>query len=189
VGDSAAAHSAGGDSAGEDSSADDSAAGDSAAGDSAAGDSSAEDSAAGNDSAAGDSAAGDSGAAVQDGAMSALDGSTEPQPDASLDHCAPPPDLACDPVSGEGCLLFMQCLADPSSSAPAAYCVLSGIQLLETCEQGVLSTDCPPRHTCVMGQCRQYCYCDADCDHGAACGEPSSEGSARFRLCEQTSAP
>jgi hypothetical protein len=157
------------------------------AGDSAAGDSAAGDSAAG-DSAAGDSATGDSEAAVEDAAMLAQDGATQ-APDASVASCDPPPGLACDPVSGEGCLLFMQCLADPGSSAPAAYCVFGGLQLDATCTQDELSTNCPPQHTCVMSQCRKYCYCDADCDNGAACADPSGAGSTRFRVCAQTSSP
>ena len=128
-------------------------------------------------------------AAALDGAIPAPDGATQARPDASVASCAPPLDLACDPVSGEGCLLLMQCLADPSSSAPAALCVFGGIQLGMTCTQDALSTNCPPQHTCVMGQCRKYCYCDADCDNGAACAEPSGAGSTRFRVCEQTSSP
>jgi hypothetical protein len=160
---------------------------DSAAGDAGAGDSAADDSA--TDSAAGDSGSSDSGAAVQDAAMSAQDGATQARPDASVASCDPPADLACDPVSGEGCLLFMQCLADPGSSAPAAYCVFGGLQLEMTCTEDALSTDCPPLHTCVMGHCRKYCYCDADCDSGAACVDPSGAGSTRFRVCGQTSSP
>jgi hypothetical protein len=146
------------------------------------------------DAASADAATADSGTADSGTADSGTaDSATMPRnaasarPDASAASCDPPPDLACDPVSGEGCLPLMQCLVVPGSSDPAAYCVLSGIQLDVTCTQGGLSTDCPPQHTCVMGQCRKYCYCDADCDSGAACKDPSGEGSIRFKLCEQTS--
>lgn len=158
---------------------------DAAAGDAAAGDDAAGDDAAG-EAAAGDATVGDGATAARDGAVPARDGATKARPDALIANCDPPPDLACDPVSGEGCLLLMQCLADPSSSTPAAYCVFGGVQLDVTCTQDSLSTDCPAQHTCVMGQCRKYCYCDADCDNGAACVDPSGAGSTRFRVCEQT---
>ena len=125
--------------------------------------------------------------ATADGATAARDAATSERRDAATASCAPPPDLACDPVSGEGCLPLMQCLVDPSSTDPAAYCVFSGIQLDVVCTQDGILTDCPAQHTCVMGECRKYCYCDAHCEDGAACRQPSGEGSPRFRLCEQTS--
>jgi hypothetical protein len=100
--------------------------------------------------------------------------------------CTPPSGLECDPVSGEGCLPLMQCLVDPASSTPAAYCVFSGLLLDVSCVQDELSTNCPPQYTCVQGECRKYCYCDADCDDGAACADPSAEGgSDAFKLCER----
>jgi hypothetical protein len=138
------------------------------------------DDAAIDDAAIDDAATGD--AAIGDAAPG--DGATSNRLDA---NCDPPSDLECDPVSGEGCLPFTQCLA--GSSSAAASCVFGGIQLGATCTQDELGTDCPPQHTCVMGVCREYCYCDADCENGAACEAPSGEGSTRFRLCKQTSAP
>jgi hypothetical protein len=108
--------------------------------------------------------------------------------DSSVARCTAPAGLECDPVSGEGCLPLMQCVVDTESKVPAAYCVFSGIQLDVTCTQDGLSTDCPPQHTCVMGECRKYCYCDSDCENGAACADPSGEGgSTAFKLCARTS--
>ena len=135
-----------------------------------------------------DAAVLDAATAIRDGSAAARDAATEGRPDSSA-SCDPPPDLACDPVSGEGCLLLMQCLVAPGSSEPAATCVFGGVQLDVTCTQDAVSTDCPSQHTCVMGACRKYCYCDADCESGASCTEPSGEGSPRFRLCEQTATP
>jgi hypothetical protein len=78
----------------------------------------------------------------------------------------------------------MQCVVDPSASQPAAYCSFSGAPLAMGCTQDALSTTCPPQHTCVAGECREYCYCDADCANGMACADPSGQGgSDAFKLC------
>ncbi len=129
-------------------------------------------------------------AQATDAARSAVDAKSAAADPAQAAHdgsgCDAPDDLDCDPVSGDGCLPFLeQCIVDPASSEPAATCVLGGIQLDDTCTQDEFSTDCPPQYTCVMGQCRKYCYCDADCDLGTACKDPSGEGgSTVFKLCQ-----
>ncbi len=109
------------------------------------------------------------------------------RPDAMVASCEAPPNLACDPVRGTGCLPFTQCIANPSSSAPAANCIFGGLQLDTKCTQDALSTNCPNQQTCVAGTCRKYCYCDADCDEGAVCS--GSSGSKPFKVCVQTSSP
>jgi len=93
-----------------------------------------------------------------------------------------PAGLVCDPVTNVGCLPLTQCLVDPNA-ADAAYCVFTSISLGTTCTQNFLSTSCPPEHSCVAGQCREYCYCDADCSSGACTEANDPGGSSAFRLC------
>lgn len=113
----------------------------------------------------------------------ATDAGAPPRPEPPT-SCAAPAGLLCDPVSGARCLPLTQCVVDPNASAAAAYCVLSGAPLGAACAQDPLSTTCPPQHTCSAGQCREYCYCDLDCDAGTACTDPSGQGgSEAFRLC------
>jgi hypothetical protein len=122
--------------------------------------------------------------AAIDAQSAPVDAAVPAAPDATSATCEAPVGLECDPVSGEGCLPLMQCVVDPSSNQPAAYCIFSSILLDVTCAQDELSTDCPPQTTCIMGVCREYCYCDADCDDGSACTEASGEGgSGVFKLC------
>jgi len=99
-------------------------------------------------------------------------------------RCAAPADLVCDPVSNDGCLPLTQCVVDPNAAVATGYCVVASFSLDTACTQDLLSTSCPPQHTCIAGQCREYCYCDADCDDGAACTDPSGQGgSDAFKLC------
>lgn len=98
--------------------------------------------------------------------------------------CTAPAGLLCDPVSNAGCLPLTQCVIDPNASTAAAHCVIASFSLDPACTQDLLSTSCPPEHTCIAGQCREYCYCDADCDDGATCDDPSGQGgSDAFKLC------
>jgi hypothetical protein len=107
-----------------------------------------------------------------------------PPPAPSPQTCDAPTDLLCDPVSNEGCLPLTQCVVDPNAAAAAGYCVVASISLDGACTQDLLSTSCPPEHTCIAGQCREYCYCDADCDDGSACSDPSGQGGSDvFKLC------
>ena len=113
-----------------------------------------------------------------------VDAATPAAPGAPSTSCQAPANLECDPVSGEGCFPLMQCVVDPTSTKPAAYCLFSGLLLDVTCLQDDISTNCPPQFTCVMGECRKYCYCDADCDDGAPCSDASGEGgSDAFKIC------
>ena len=113
----------------------------------------------------------------------AVDGGFPPPPPAPQ-TCDAPADLLCDPVSNAGCLPLTQCVVDPNASMAATYCVVASLSLDAACTQDLLSTSCPPQHTCVAGQCREYCYCDADCDDGAPCTDPSGQGgSDAFELC------
>jgi hypothetical protein len=107
---------------------------------------------------------------------------TSPVPplDASGAACHAPPALACDPVRNEGCLPFTQCIADPAQETPAAVCVLSGLRFDDGCAEDAFSTNCPAGATCVMNECRKYCYCDSDCDPGSECGERAGNG---FKVC------
>jgi hypothetical protein len=133
---------------------------------------------------------------VATGAGGATDGSEEggatPElplapPDSPLAGCAAPAGLICEPVSGTGCLPLMQCVVDPNASAAAAYCLFSNAPLAMGCTQDPLGTSCPPQHTCIAGECRQYCYCDSDCQSGTACTDPSGQGgSDAFKLCTRS---
>jgi hypothetical protein len=109
---------------------------------------------------------------IQTGSASA-DASAPPP----SESCAPPPGLLCDPVANTGCLPLMQCIADPSGGVETAHCVFAGVPLGTACTRDALSTTCPPGQACILGQCREYCYCDADCEAGE-CGNQ-----ATFGLC------
>jgi hypothetical protein len=114
-------------------------------------------------------------------------GATPAAPDAPSASCTAPAGLICEPVSGTGCLPLMQCVVDPNASAAAAYCLFSGAPLDMTCTQDPLGTTCPPQHTCIAGECREYCYCDSDCQSGTACTDPSGQsGSDAFKLCARS---
>lgn len=118
-----------------------------------------------------------------DGPEATNDGGSPPLEPAPQ-TCAAPAGLLCDPVENAGCLPLTQCVVDPNASAAATYCVVASISLDGACTQDLLSTSCPPQHTCIAGQCREYCYCDADCEDGAACTNPSGQGgSDAFKLC------
>jgi hypothetical protein len=99
--------------------------------------------------------------------------------------CGPASVLGCDPVRGTSCTPgFNQCVVDPSSPMPAGRCVLSVGSLGGPCDENGLYSTCPPSLTCVQGVCRKYCYCDADCDAGSSCSEPTGQGTAEvFKLC------
>lgn len=121
------------------------------------------------------------------------DGDATPEPAMPVDAgsamatCAAPAGLICEPVSGTGCLPLMQCVVDPNASAAAAYCLFSNAPLAMGCTQDPLGTSCPPHHTCIAGECREYCYCDADCESGTPCTEPSDQGgSDAFKLCARS---
>jgi hypothetical protein len=110
-----------------------------------------------------------------------------PEADSPLATCTAPTGLICEPVSGTGCLPLMQCVVDPNASAAAAYCLFSAAPLAMGCTQDPLGTSCPPRHTCIAGECREYCYCDSDCQSGTACTDPSGQGgSDAFKLCARS---
>jgi hypothetical protein len=110
-----------------------------------------------------------------------------PEADAPMATCTAPAGLICEPVSGTGCLPLMQCVVDPNASVAAAYCLFSNAPLAMGCTQDPLGTSCPPRHTCIAGECREYCYCDSDCQSGTACTDPSGQGgSDAFKLCARS---
>jgi hypothetical protein len=113
-----------------------------------------------------------------------FDAATPSAPEASVLACSADSGLACDPLSGLGCLPLMQCVIDPSGSTPTANCVFSGLLLEETCTEDALSTNCPPLHTCVVGECLKYCCDDADCEGGATCVAARGAGAAVFKLCQ-----
>lgn len=123
----------------------------------------------------------DAGRASVDAAVSSLDVPVTAARDAALSgaSCEAPPDLPCDPVKGQGCLPFTQCIATSASDGPAAGCVLSGLRFDDACTQDAFSTNCPAQHGCVEGACLKYCYCDADCGSGACV---AASGSA-FKVC------
>lgn len=109
--------------------------------------------------------------------ISSADAGTLPAPKPAQ-SCTAPPGLLCDPVANTGCLPLMQCITEPNGAA--AQCVFSGVPLGATCTQDALSTTCPPGRACVAGECREYCYCDADCEGGGECAGSSPDV---VRLC------
>jgi hypothetical protein len=103
--------------------------------------------------------------------------------------CAPPSAVpGCDPVQGTNCAQGVsQCVVDPGATEPAGRCVFSSAPAASRCDENGLYSTCPPAFTCKAGECRKYCYCDSDCDHGDTCSEPSGQGSATlFKLCMET---
>jgi hypothetical protein len=91
----------------------------------------------------------------------------------------------CDPVHNTGCnaLLQQQCdLGTSLTGMPTGNCVFnSGSEGGGACIATPVTESCPPRSTCVSGACRSLCFCNADCDAGQCCSEPS--GIAGFTLC------
>jgi hypothetical protein len=87
--------------------------------------------------------------------------------------CAPPsPPAVCDPVNDTGCEPGSQCDVDLFQGGLAGVCVFSTPYDAGPCTMTPLSQSCPGEHTCVLGVCRQLCFCDADCAPGECCVEP-----------------
>ena len=86
------------------------------------------------------------------------------------DSCEPQmPAVTCDPVHNTGCALLTQCALVPEEATPTGRCVFWTLALEATCSADLLSDTCDETTTCLDGQCRKPCYCDADCAAGQCC--------------------
>ncbi len=88
----------------------------------------------------------------------------------------------CDPVHNTGCDPLEQC--DVSSLATGTLtgqCVFGGGAVGDACTASIVSESCAPQSTCVAGECRQLCFCDADCPKQQCCSDSSGPGG--FNLC------
>jgi hypothetical protein len=113
------------------------------------------------------------------------------------DDCAPPPALICDPVKNIGCLVpFTFCDIDRAQAVKTGLCVFPAGATpppagtppppegsVASCEVTVLSSTCPPLHTCAAGSCRKLCNCDADCPTGECCTDEAPGPPRAFKLC------
>jgi hypothetical protein len=97
--------------------------------------------------------------------------------------CAPPTVTGCNPVSNDGCApeLMMQCAVDLAAPSPTGYCIFAAPMDGGACFNSGLTESCPPTTTCVAGECRSLCFCDADCEEGKCCAEPI--GITGFNVC------
>jgi hypothetical protein len=111
------------------------------------------------------------------------------------DDCAPPPAAVCDPVKNIGCLVpFSFCDVDPTQALKSGRCVFPTATTPPpagtppppagaSCEVTVLSTTCPPLHTCAGGRCLKLCNCDADCPTSECCVDEAPGPPRAFKLC------
>jgi hypothetical protein len=113
-------------------------------------------------------------------------------------ECAPPSAAVCDPVKNIGCLVpFTFCDIDPAQALKSGRCVFPASTVPPpvgtppppspaagaSCEVTVLSTTCPPLHTCAGGNCRKLCNCDADCPTSECCSDEAPGPPRAFKLC------
>jgi hypothetical protein len=88
----------------------------------------------------------------------------------------------CDPVHNTGCSSLQQCDVDTSqTTVPTGLCVFASPAEGGPCLATFVTESCPPRFTCVAGDCRQLCFCNADCPTGECCSDTS--GPPGFALC------
>lgn len=95
-------------------------------------------------------------------------------------ECVPSVAL-CNPVTNQGCPAGMQCAIDLAAPSLAGYCIFSAPMDAGFCFNSLVTESCPPRATCVNGECRNLCFCNEDCDDGQCCLE--SIGTTGFKLC------
>jgi hypothetical protein len=136
----------------------------------------------------------DAGAPARDSSLSSVDPASIPDrvrapsdpADAASDAaatCVPPAVTGCNPVTNDGCApeLQMQCAVDVAAPSPTGYCIFSAPMDAGACFNSGLTESCPPTTTCVGGECRPLCFCDADCEEGKCCAEPI--GITGFNVC------
>jgi hypothetical protein len=88
----------------------------------------------------------------------------------------------CDPVRNTGCNALQQCDVDPSqTTTPTGLCVFATLAEGSPCLSTIFTESCPPSFTCVNSDCRQLCFCNADCPTGQCCSDTS--GPPGFTLC------
>jgi hypothetical protein len=96
--------------------------------------------------------------------------------------CATPV-AVCNPVHDTGCNPLQQCDVDTTQTAtPTGLCVFNATsEGGGACTMTFVSESCLPGQTCVSGTCRSLCFCNADCQVGQCCSDPS--GPQGFTLC------
>jgi hypothetical protein len=88
----------------------------------------------------------------------------------------------CDPVRNTGCSALQQCDVYPyQTTPPSGLCVLASPAEGGPCLSTIFTESCPPSFTCVNGDCRELCFCSADCPTGQCCSDTS--GPPGFTLC------
>lgn len=89
----------------------------------------------------------------------------------------------CDPIHNTGCNSLQQCDVDTSQTTVATgLCVFFSGAEGGPCLSTIFTESCPPEFTCVGGDCRQLCSCNADCPTGQCCSDTS--GPTGFTLCQ-----
>jgi hypothetical protein len=88
----------------------------------------------------------------------------------------------CDPVHNTGCNSLQQCDVDPyQTTTPTGLCVFASPAEGSPCLSTIFTESCRAGFTCVSGNCRALCFCNADCPTGQCCSDTS--GPPAFSLC------
>jgi hypothetical protein len=101
-------------------------------------------------------------------------------------ECVPAAVADCNPVTNEGCeaSLMMQCAVNFAATL-TGYCIFNSggppPALGGACLNTGITESCAPTATCVAGQCRKLCLCDADCGAAQCCTDPLE--STGFKVC------